>query len=113
MLAAALLLVSNPSAVAADPSAEAFFEKEGRPLLVNRCFECHAGEKAGGGLSLETRAAWAAGGESGPAILPGDAEASLLMAAVRGDDPAWRMPPEYVASHNFPERHYQCKPAES
>ena len=94
MLAVASLLASTPSAVAADPSAEAFFEKEVRPLLVSRCFECHAGEKAGGGLSLETRDAWAAGGESGPAIVPGDAEASLLMAAVRGDDPAWRMPPE-------------------
>ena len=94
VMAGAAVLVSHAFAAAADPAAEAFFEKEVRPLLVSRCSECHAGEKAGGGLSLETREGWAAGGESGPAIVPGDAEASLLMAAVRGDDPAWRMPPE-------------------
>ena len=73
---------------------EAFFEQHVRPLLVTRCYACHAGEKAGGGLSLESREGWAAGGDSGPAIIPGDADASLLVQAVRGDDPAWRMPPE-------------------
>ncbi|HAC90035.1 MAG TPA: hypothetical protein DCF63_05280, partial [Planctomycetaceae bacterium] len=46
-----------------------FFEKQVRPLLVERCFECHAGTKAGGGLSLETAKAWKKGGESGQVIV--------------------------------------------
>jgi hypothetical protein len=82
------------AATAADLDAEAFFEKHVRPLLISRCGECHVGEKAGGGLSLETQEAWASGGDSGPAIVPGDPDASLLIQAVRGDDPDWRMPPE-------------------
>ncbi len=82
------------AATAADSNAEAFFEKHVRPLLLGRCGECHTGEKAGGGLSLETGEAWARGGDSGPAIVPGDPEASRLIQAVRGDDPDWRMPPE-------------------
>ncbi len=94
LVAAAALFARPAVAAATDAAAEAVFEKEVRPLLVNRCFKCHAGEKAGGGLSLETRDGWAAGGESGPAIVPGDAEASLLMQAVRGDALVWRMPPE-------------------
>ena len=90
MLAVASLHASTPSAVAADPSVEAFFEKEVRPLLVSRCSECHAGEKAGGGLSLETREGWTAGGESGPAIVVGDPGGSLLVDLVAQG----QMPPE-------------------
>jgi len=59
-----------------------FFEKQVRPLLVKRCFECHGGTKAGGGLSLQTAAGWRNGGESGPAILPGKPEESLLIKAI-------------------------------
>ncbi|MCA9210671.1 MAG: hypothetical protein KDA55_20070, partial [Planctomycetales bacterium] len=46
-----------------------FFEKQVRPLLVARCYACHSGTKSGGGLSLESAAAWQRGGESGPAIV--------------------------------------------
>ena len=96
----AAVVVSAAGVACAEPgdveaaAAEAFFEHDVRPLLVKRCFACHAGEKAGGGLSLETRRGWTEGGDSGPAIVPGDVEASLLIEAVRGLDPAWRMPPE-------------------
>ncbi|MCA9141068.1 MAG: DUF1549 domain-containing protein, partial [Planctomycetales bacterium] len=59
-----------------------FFESQVRPLLVKRCYSCHAGAKSGGGLSLETLAGWKKGGESGPAIVPGDPDQSLLVDAI-------------------------------
>src|SRR5690348_4542694 len=84
--------------VAAPPTAEdlEFFEKRVRPVLVEYCFECHAGgEKATkGGLRLDAREGWAAGGDSGPAIVPGKPDESLLIQAVRYDDTALQMPPD-------------------
>ena len=68
-----------------------FFESQVRPLLVEHCFPCHAGEKLKGSLSLESRAAVLLGGDSGPAIVPGDAAASLLIQAVHYD--GLQMPP--------------------
>lgn len=59
-----------------------FFEKQVRPLLVKRCYECHGGTKAKGGLSLETAAGWKKGGETGPAIVPGKPDQSLLIDAI-------------------------------
>ncbi len=61
---------------------EEFFEKQVRPLLVKRCYNCHAGAKAGGGLSLETAGGWRQGGETGPAIVPGKPDESLLIQAI-------------------------------
>ena len=91
---ACTLVLAVARVVQADEAAdEAFFEREVRPLLVARCLECHGGDKAGGGLSLETRAGWQAGGDQGPAVVPGDPERSLLYKAVSGADPDWRMPP--------------------
>ncbi len=87
-------VIALPAVASEPPGSEAYFESHVRPVLVQRCYDCHAGDKAGGGLSLDTREGWALGGERGPAILPGDAESSLLIQAVRGDDPSWRMPPE-------------------
>jgi|688.fasta_scaffold51133_2 hypothetical protein len=79
----------DPSAAAAENTPQSiqadhleFFEKHVRPLLVKRCFECHGGTKAGGGLSLATAKGWQEGGDSGPAILPGRPEGSLLIEAV-------------------------------
>jgi hypothetical protein len=71
---------------------EGLFEKEIRPLLVEKCYKCHSGVKTNGGLSLENRAAWQAGGESGAVIVPGNAAASLLVQAVRYD--GLEMPPK-------------------
>ena len=59
-----------------------FFEARVRPLLVAQCYECHA-DKANGGLRVDSRQALLTGGESGPAIVPGDPDQSLLIQAVK------------------------------
>ena len=73
----------------------AYFEKHIRPLLVENCYSCHSREKKQkGGLLLDSRAGWVAGGDQGPVVVPGDADASLLIRAVRYTDPDLRMPPD-------------------
>ena len=73
-----------------------FFEKRVRPLLTDHCFQCHAAtsEKLKGGLALDTAEGLLAGGVSGPAIVPGKPEQSLLIKAVRGTDADMLMPPK-------------------
>ncbi len=68
-----------------------FFEKEVRPLLVKRCFECHGGSEAEGGLSLASAEGWKHGGDSGPAIVPGKPDESFLVQAINYE--SWEMPP--------------------
>jgi len=70
-----------------------FFEKKVRPLLAERCLECHSPEKkVKGGLRLDTREGWMHGGDGGPAIVPGDLEKSMLITAVRYKDRDLQMP---------------------
>lgn len=78
---AAVLLALSSRAVFADEAVD-HFEKRVRPLLVAKCYACHSGTKNSGGLSLETAAGWRRGGDSGPAIVPGEPEQSLLIDAV-------------------------------
>lgn len=70
-----------------------FFEKRIRPLLATHCYSCHSGsaEKLQAGLRLDFRAALLAGGDSGPAIVVGDADGSLLIGSVRYE--GYEMPP--------------------
>lgn len=74
----------------------AFFESRIRPVLVKHCYECHSTEsgKSKGGLMLDTRAAIRAGGDTGPAVVPGDPSKSLLLAAIKHTDPDLEMPPK-------------------
>ncbi len=71
-----------------------FFEKRIRPLLIERCYECHAGDERSGGLVLDHRAGWVSGGDSGPAIVPGELDASRLIEAIRYSNLNLQMPPE-------------------
>ena len=64
------------------------FEQKVRPVFAKRCYACHTATKTAG-LRLDSRAAILAGGKSGPAIIPGDAEKSLLIQAIRQH----KMPP--------------------
>ena len=68
-----------------------FFEKSVRPVLASNCYSCHTTTKLGG-LQLDSRAAMRKGGISGPAIIPGKPEESLLIRAVMHDDPRLKMP---------------------
>src|SRR5262245_30715347 len=61
-----------------------FFERKIRPLLVERCYECHSeGKKIKAGLRLDHAEGWLRGGDSGPAVVPGNVEQSPLIKAVR------------------------------
>ena len=65
------------------PANVEFFEKQIRPLFAKYCYECHSTEEANGGLILDTRLGVRKGGDSGPSIVPGKADKSLLIEAVR------------------------------
>ena len=80
----------------AEPSAAdlELFEKRVRPVLVESCVECHGEKKQKGGLRLDSRAAALAGGELGAALVPGDAEKSLIVEAVRYTNEDLQMPPK-------------------
>src|SRR5262245_45675633 len=73
-----------------------FFEKKIRPVLVERCYKCHSAEseKIKGELLLDTRDGLLKGGEHGPAIVPGDAEKSRLIEAIRYQNEDLQMPPK-------------------
>jgi mono/diheme cytochrome c family protein len=70
-----------------------FFESRIRPVLVRECIGCHGEKDPESGLSLHTRQGLLLGGEQGPAIVPGDVEESLLLAAIEHRD-GMRMPPK-------------------
>ncbi len=89
-----LFLICITSTAAAEDFS--FFEARVRPVLVRHCYECHSAEsgKSKGGLMLDTREGIRAGGESGAAVVPGDAAKSLLLAAIKHSDPDLVMPPK-------------------
>src|ERR1043166_1822899 len=98
-LVAGLLILSAPSIFAADQKLSAsdlqFFEGKIRPILVENCYKCRSqgAEKIKGGLLLDTRDGVLKGGNTGPAMVPGNAEKSLLIQAVRYKDKDLQMPP--------------------
>ncbi len=73
-----------------------FFESKVRPVLADNCYQCHStkGEKVKGGLLLDSREGLLKGGDSGPALVSGDPEKSLLIKAIRYTDPDLQMPPK-------------------
>ncbi len=99
-------MITLNTAKAAEPEEAAptdFFEMKIRPVLVEHCYECHsvAASESGklrGKLLLDSRDAMRSGGESGPAVVPGDLDASLIIAALRYE--AFEMPPAGKLSDN-------------
>jgi hypothetical protein len=77
---------------AVDAEAVRFFESHVRPVLLTRCVGCHGPDKQKADLRVDSLAALLTGGESGAALVPGDVEASNLVAAIRHD--GWEMPPD-------------------
>src|SRR5688572_15644116 len=92
----ALVMFGLASAFAGSDPGVDFFERRIRPVLVERCYECHSAqaEKLKGGLLLDTREGLLKGGDSGPAIVPGNPDKSLLIKAVRYTSEDLQMPPK-------------------
>ena len=72
-----------------------FFEKKIRPVLAERCYQCHSAEAAGTGmlmgkLQLDTREGVERGGARGPAVVPGRPDQSMLIDALNYTDPSCR-----------------------
>ena len=96
LLSACAVLAVVSGARAADSPADGmeFFETKIRPVLVEHCYECHSAKakKVRGGLRLDSRARLLAGGDRGPAVVPGDPDKSLLLEAVGYKNPDLQMP---------------------
>jgi hypothetical protein len=80
----ALALAAGRSAAGAD---ETFFREKVAPILERRCVHCHGGPTPKGDLSLRTAAAARKGGATGPAVVPGKPEESVLLDMIAGDPP--------------------------
>ncbi len=84
------------------PEQSKFFETKIRPVLIKECYGCHSNKSgnAKGGLRLDTRQLTHIGGSSGPAIVPGDLQESLLYNAITHEDfvmpPKRKLPPEVI-----------------
>jgi hypothetical protein len=98
------LVLASFTAPAADSSrSEAFskdqidfYEKQVQPILAENCFKCHShqAEKIKASLVVDSREALLKGGDSGPALIPGNVDKSLLIRAVRQIDDDLKMPPK-------------------
>jgi cytochrome c553 len=79
----AVLAVVAARPPAALGQAADFFESRIRPVLADKCFACHGPNKQRGGLRLDSPAGLRKGGDSGPVVVPGHPEKSLLIQAIR------------------------------
>ncbi|SIO02361.1 Planctomycete cytochrome C [Singulisphaera sp. GP187] len=101
---AATLVALLQVVVVAQPTADLeAFEKDVRPLLIESCGKCHGAEKQKAGLRLDARQFLLEGGESGPSIVAGRPDESLLIEAVRQDGdvkmpPGRKLAPEQIAA---------------
>jgi hypothetical protein len=93
------ILLAGSIAQGADPDRKGldFFEAKIRPMLVKHCYECHSAGAVGkkklkGKLLLDSRDGSRKGGESGPAVVPGKPDESLLISALKHD--SFKMPPK-------------------
>lgn len=72
-----------------------FFEKHVRPLLIEKCSECHSSKtEKNGGLSVDSKEMILRGGDSGPAVDLADTDTSLFLRAIEYRDPKLQMPPD-------------------
>jgi hypothetical protein len=76
------------------PDQEEFFEAKVRPLLFERCVDCHGPDDQSGLLRLDRKPSLNRSVGAGPIVVPGQPDKSLLVQAIRFDDSALQMPPE-------------------
>lgn len=103
VIAWSIMATLSPASVRAEsgsPKDVAFFENRIRPVLVKHCYECHAqdSKELGGKLLLDTRDGLRTGGETGPSIVSGKPDESLLIQALRWQD--IQMPPDEPLPEN-------------
>lgn len=90
-----LILAVGPGLVrASNPEENPVYLKKVRPLLDTQCVKCHGPEKQKANLRLDTLKAMMEGGDSGPAVVPGDVEGSNLITAICYEDADLQMPPD-------------------
>jgi len=95
-LGRAMDLPATPAPGTISPADRQFFETRIRPVLTEECYKCHShqADRVKGKLMLDSRDALLLGGVSGPAIVPGKPDESLLIQAIRYTDADLKMPPE-------------------
>ena len=94
VLGGALSLAGEDTNETKPTESERHFSRKVKPLLVSRCVTCHGPDRAEGGLRLDSREATLKGGDSGPSVVPGKPDMSLLLAAVKHTHAELRMPPK-------------------
>src|SRR4051794_41880239 len=87
-----LLIAGVADGASADGTVD--FVKDVQPIFAKHCYACHGPERQKHELRLDVKSVALAGGESGKAIVPGDADGSRLIRSVSGADPKVVMPPE-------------------
>ncbi|MEC7906711.1 MAG: PSD1 and planctomycete cytochrome C domain-containing protein [Verrucomicrobiota bacterium] len=100
-----LVLLSVPLSISAsdlDPDSLEYFESKIRPLLVENCYKCHSvdSDRIKGGFLIDSKPGLLKGGESGPAIIPGDARNSRLIQMVERHPDFEAMPPKSKLSQS-------------
>jgi hypothetical protein len=88
-----ILCFATASVRAQEPAAHPSWDASIGPLLEARCGKCHGEAKQKSGLRLDGHGRVLVGGERGPAVIPGDPQASLVVRAIRYDDLDLQMPP--------------------
>lgn len=90
----ALTLAVCQNVSASNPEASPEYLNKVRPLLETHCYKCHGAEKQKANLRLDSVKAMMEGGDSGPAVVPGDVDSSNLLTAVCYEDADLQMPPD-------------------
>ena len=114
ILTSSLVCVSSGGEISQKPTeltkeGVEFFERYIRPVLAERCYECHSTQarKVKGQLLLDSQPGIAKGGAGGPVVVPGDVEKSRLIQAIRWTDSGLAMPPKGKLSAQQIERFEQ------
>ncbi|HWL07872.1 MAG TPA: DUF1553 domain-containing protein [Planctomicrobium sp.] len=95
-LAACVLTAGRTLAQEPDAEGLRFFEQKIRPVLVEHCYECHSAESRTlqGQLRVDLKSALLTGGDSGPSLIPGNPDESLLLSTLRYNGDSYDMPPK-------------------
>ncbi|MDA1017880.1 MAG: hypothetical protein O3A00_25910, partial [Planctomycetota bacterium] len=86
-------LIADDAIPVSDPDGIRYFETHVRPLLAERCYKCHGSKKQESSLRLDSFVGLMKGGDAGESIVPGKPTQSLLITALKYQDPNLQMPP--------------------